>query len=51
MRIAVNTPLLLKEKLEGIGWYTFETLSRIVKAHPEHEFYFLLDRPYAEDFF
>ena len=50
MRIAVNTRLLLKDKLEGIGWYTFETLSRIVKAHPEHEFYFLFDRPYSKEF-
>ncbi|MDG1849711.1 MAG: glycosyltransferase family 1 protein [Flavobacteriales bacterium] len=50
MRIAVNTRLLLKDKLEGIGWYTLETLSRIVKSHPEHEFYFLFDRPYAEEF-
>jgi len=50
MRIAVNTRLLLKDKLEGIGWYTFETLSRIVKSHPEHEFYFLFDRPYSKQF-
>ena len=50
MRIAVNTRLLLKDKLEGIGWYTFETLSRIVAQHPEHEFYFLFDRDYSEEF-
>ena len=50
MRIAVNTRLLLKDKLEGIGWYTYETLSRIVKSHPEHEFYFLFDRPYSKEF-
>ncbi|MDB2621917.1 glycosyltransferase family 4 protein [Flavobacteriales bacterium] len=50
MRIAVNTRLLLKNKLEGIGWYTLETLSRIVKSHPEHEFYFLFDRPYSQKF-
>ncbi len=50
MRIAVNTRLLLKGRLEGIGWYTFETLSRIVKSHPEHDFYFLFDRPYSEEF-
>ena len=50
MRIAVNTRLLIKDKLEGIGWYTFETLSRIVKAHPEHEFYFLFDRPHSDEF-
>ncbi len=50
MRIAVNTRLLLPNKLEGIGWFTHETLSRIVKAHPEHEFLFLFDRAYDERF-
>ena len=50
MKIAVNTRLLLKDKLEGIGWYTYETLSRIVKAHPEHEFFFIFDRPYSKEF-
>lgn len=44
MKIAVNTRLLLINKLEGIGWVAYEALSRIVKAHPEHEFYFLFDR-------
>lgn len=50
MRIAVNTRLLLKGKLEGIGWFTHETLKRIVLRHPEHEFIFFFDRPYDEDF-
>ena len=50
MRIAVNTRLLLKGKLEGIGWYTNETLKRIVQAHPEHEFIFFFDRPYDPSF-
>ncbi len=50
MRIAVNTRLLLKDKLEGIGWFTFETLKRIVKAHPEHEFIFIFDRTPSEEF-
>lgn len=50
MRIAVNTRLLLKGKLEGIGWFTYENLKRIVIAHPEHEFFFLFDRPYNQDF-
>ena len=36
--------MLLKDKLEGIGWVAYETLSRIVKAHPEVEFYFFFDR-------
>jgi len=50
MRIAVNTRLLLKGKLEGIGWYTHQMLERIVRAHPEHEFIFFFDRPYDVSF-
>lgn len=44
MRIAFNTRLLLKGKLEGIGWFTYESLKRIVENHPEHEFIFIFDR-------
>jgi glycosyltransferase involved in cell wall biosynthesis len=44
MKIAVNTRLLLKGRLEGIGWVAYETLRRMVKDHPEVEFYFLFDR-------
>ncbi len=50
MRIAVNTRLLIENKLDGIGWFTFETLKRITRNHPEHHFYFLFDRKYSEDF-
>jgi len=50
MKIAVNTRLLLRGKLDGIGWFTHEIVSRIVKAHPEHEFHFLFDRPYDKAF-
>ena len=44
MRIAINTRLLLKGKMDGIGWFTYETARRIVESHPEHEFYFFFDR-------
>ncbi|MBA3829674.1 MAG: glycosyltransferase family 4 protein [Taibaiella sp.] len=50
MRIAVNTRLLLKGKLEGIGWFTYQTLERMVRSHPEHEFIFFFDRPYDPSF-
>ena len=50
MKIAVNTRLLLKNKLEGIGIFSCATLSRITKAHPEHQFYFLFDRQFDESF-
>lgn len=52
MKIAVNTRLLLKNKLEGIGWFTYETMKRITQNHPEHQFYFLFDRePHPEFLF
>jgi glycosyltransferase involved in cell wall biosynthesis len=44
MNIAVNTRLLIKNKLDGIGWFTFESLKRITTQHPEHHFYFIFDR-------
>ncbi len=50
MIIAVNTRLLIQGKLEGIGWFTRETLSRITSEHPEHKFIFIFDRPYADEF-
>lgn len=50
MKIAVNTRMLLKGKMEGIGYFTYETFSRIVKSHPEHEFIFIFDRPFDESF-
>ena len=50
MRIAVNTRLLLRGKLEGIGWFTYQTVERIVRNHPEHEFIFFFDRPYDPSF-
>lgn len=50
MRIVVNTRLLLANKLEGIGWFTHETMQRIVRAHPEHRFIFLFDRAFDKQF-
>ena len=46
MNIAVNTRFLLPGKMEGIGYFSFETMQRIVTAHPEHRFNFLFDRPF-----
>ncbi len=50
MIIAVNTRLLLKDKLDGIGWFAFETFKRITQQHPEHQFIFFFDRPFHNDF-
>jgi glycosyltransferase involved in cell wall biosynthesis len=50
MKIVVNTRSLLADKLDGIGWFTYQTLKRITLAHPKHQFIFLFDRPYNPQF-
>lgn len=50
MRIAINTRFLLPHKMEGFGWFTYETVKRLVALHPEHEFIFFFDRPYDKKF-
>ena len=52
LKIVVNTRLLIHNKLEGIGWFSYETLRRITHSHPEVDFYFLFDRqPHASFIF
>jgi len=50
MVIAVNTRLLLANRLTGLGHYTREILKQMVLSHPEHVFIFLFDRPYNSEF-
>jgi glycosyltransferase involved in cell wall biosynthesis len=50
MKILINTRLLIKNKLDGIGWFTYETLKRITQNHPDFKFYFLFDRPFSKEF-
>ena len=50
MKVAINTRFLIKDKLEGIGWFTFEVVKRLIEQHPEDEFIFFFDRPYEEEF-
>lgn len=50
MVIAVNTRYLLKEGLEGYGYFTKEVTQRLVAMHPDHRFHFVFDRPYDPAF-
>lgn len=50
MRIAINTRFLIPGKMEGFGWYTYEIAKRLVKNHPEHDFFFFFDRPFDQQF-
>ncbi|HRI58741.1 MAG TPA: glycosyltransferase family 1 protein, partial [Saprospiraceae bacterium] len=50
MKIAVNTRFLLKNKLTGLGHFTYEVLKPMVKNHPDCEFIFLFDRKFSDEF-
>jgi len=50
MKIACNVRLLKKNKLDGIGWFSYETLKRITCSHPEHEFLFITDHSLNTEF-
>ncbi|MES2836822.1 MAG: glycosyltransferase family 1 protein [Bacteroidota bacterium] len=50
MKIAVNTRLLLPNRIDGIARFTFETLKLITQKYPEHQFYFFFDRPFSDEF-
>ncbi len=50
MKIIVNTRLLIDGKLDGIGWFTYQSLKRITQQHPEVHFIFLFDRPFSDKF-
>ncbi len=41
---------MLKDRLEGIGRFTYEITKRIVEQHLEIEFHFLFDRQFDEQF-
>ena len=50
MKIAINTRHLIKDRLDGIGWFSYESLKRITRKHSEHQFFFIFDRPYSDEF-
>ena len=41
---------MVKNKLDGIGWFSYQTLKRLCIKHPEVHFIFLFDRKIEEDF-
>ncbi len=50
MKIAVNTIFLQKDRLEGYGYFVQEIFIRLAKKYPEHEFIFIFDRPFDQQF-
>ncbi|MFT3934713.1 MAG: glycosyltransferase family 1 protein [Chitinophagaceae bacterium] len=51
MKIAINCWVLRNKQLDGIGYFTVNTISRIIKNHPEVEFMILCDKNFTEDYF
>lgn len=50
MKIAVNTRLLVPDKMDGIGRFTFETIQVLAKKNPSIEFHCLFDRKTPSSF-
>ncbi len=50
MQIVVNTRLLISNKLDGIGWFSYQTLKRITQKNPDVHFVFLFDRDFSDEF-
>ncbi len=48
--IVVNTRLLRKNAMDGIGWFTYNTMKYIVEKNPDITFHFLFDSGIEEDF-
>ena len=49
--IAFNARLIIPGRLDGIGWFSLETIQRIASAHPEHSFHLIFDRPAPDELF
>jgi len=44
LTIAVNTRLVIPGKLDGIGWFTYQTFWRMAQNNPNVDFHFIFDR-------
>jgi len=51
MNIAINCWILRNKKLDGIGYFTINAISQLIKDHPEIHFQILCDKNFTEDYF
>lgn len=51
MTIAINCWILRNKKLDGIGYFTVNTISNLIKDHPDVQFKILCDKKFTEDYF
>jgi glycosyltransferase involved in cell wall biosynthesis len=48
MKIAISARTLSEQPRDGIAWFTFEFINRMVHNHPEHTFYLISDKKYVK---
>ena len=51
MTIAINCWILRNKKLDGIGYFTVNTIANLIRQHPEIQFQILCDKKFTEDYF
>src|ERR1700712_1943452 len=51
MKIAINCWLLRNKQLDGMGYFTINTISRLIQQHPEVHFQILCDKNFTENYF
>jgi len=50
MKIAINVQTILNNKMEGLGWFSYESVKRIVQQHPEHQFLLIFSKGIVSEF-
>ena len=51
MKIAINCWVLRNKQLDGIGYFTVNTFSRMISDHPETEFLIMADKNFTDSYF
>jgi len=51
MKVAINCWALRNKQLDGIGYFTVNTISRLIKQHPDVQFHILCDKNFTENYF
>ena len=50
-KIAINCWVLRNKQIDGIGYFTINTISRVIQQHPEVHFQILCDKNFTENYF
>ncbi len=51
MKVAINCWVLRNKQIDGIGYFTINSISRIIRNNPDVEFQILCDKNFTEDYF